>query len=135
MLDTYNNYEPRDGKVKNVAPISNGFREKSKSSRSIRLAGVHSIDRSLSSTKNITKIKTGDQQYEKIVYYEGVDPQVEITDLYHNLVSILRESNACFGFVEINKTVTKNRPQDKSKKYLLVVPEDIGKPVMDAIHE
>ena len=71
MLDTYNNGPVRAVQAPKVhsSPMSGALREKSKSHRSIKLMGVHSIDRSQSSTKNITKVKPGKQEYEKIIYY------------------------------------------------------------------
>ena len=38
--------------------------------KSIRLAGVHSIDRSFSSTKNITKVRPSQAVYESIFYLD-----------------------------------------------------------------
>ena len=103
--------------------------------KSIRLAGVHSIDRSFSSTKEITKVRPSKAVYEYILYLDREEAGFEQPILYQKLVRVFRQSRVCEPFDNINKTINRTHPKDKKKKILMIAPEYNIEVMLEAYRE
>ena len=58
----------------------------------------------MGSSKSITKISTN-HAYETIKYYKSSDYEVEVSELYTAVATILREEPNCQEFSDMSKTL------------------------------
>lgn len=107
------------------------LRQRKAKKKSIRLSGVHSINKSLSSSKQIVKLST-DSVYSTLYYYKNTVYWQQQSELYDQITDIFSKENRYCAFLDLNSMVGKQR-EDRNKKMLIVAPARIAEEVSKAI--
>lgn len=106
--------------LKEVIAVCEKLKCQTKKHKSIRLAGVHSIDKSLSSSKMIKKVST-DSHYQNIKYLRNNLYGLYENELYDKITEIFVKESTFEPYMDLNSAVESCKDL-KNKKALLMAP-------------